>query len=76
LSDFRAEVIYDLINAAEHPKRAHDMLDVLQYALAEKYQNSAGLQSMVNVGLYEALCFVRNLRMDIAREYGYMEEGK
>jgi hypothetical protein len=61
----------DLVKAAEHPKRAHDMLDVLQDALAEKYQNSAGL-----VGLYEALCFVRNLRMDIAREYGYMEEGK
>lgn len=79
MSTFRDDVIAELVTAGEHPKRAHDMLEVLQQAFADKYQDAVSEEDneyRTALGLHEALSFVRNLRLDIAREYGYTEEGK
>jgi hypothetical protein len=79
LSDFRDDIIDLLINAGEHPMRVYLMLNVIQDALADKYQDAVSEEDneyRTALGLHEALCFIRNLRMDIAHEYGYMVEGK
>lgn len=78
MSNFRDNVINQVIIAAEHPQRAYAMLTVLQEAFADKYQDAISEEDneyRTAIGLHEALSFVRNLRMDIAREYGYVEEG-
>jgi hypothetical protein len=75
LSDFRDEVMYDLVSAAEHPKRAYDMLRVLERALIEKFVEACDERYITETGLNEAANFVVNLRNDVAREYGYTKEG-
>lgn len=78
MGELRDRVIHDMIIVGEHPKRVYDMLEVLQQAFADKYQDAISEEDneyRTALGLHEALCFVRNLRLDVAREYGYVKEG-
>lgn len=78
MGELRDRVIHDMIIVGEHPKRVYDMLEVLQQAFADKYQDAISEEDneyRTALGLHEALSFVRNLRLDVAREYGYVKEG-
>lgn len=78
MSDFRADVEREMINAAGHPVRVHAVLGVLASALNEKIRQLKllpdGEAEDIVRGLQESYVFVMNMKNDISAEYGILQE--